>query len=107
MSKFTDFLKSRRNWLRKRVRENTGLFYGLTRGSPFVGRRLGLKLLFDMDSTIDKSLLAFWSYEKKQQDTLFGAAKRDAKPGERTLFLDIGANWGVYALVAGDNSSMR
>lgn len=100
MNTFKAFLLSRRSWLRKRVRENTGFFYGLIKGSPFVGRRLGLKLLFDLNSTIDKSLLAFWSYEKKQQDILFSSARDGVRSGERTIFLDIGANWGVYALVA-------
>jgi FkbM family methyltransferase len=87
-------------YLRKRTRDLWGFWYLITHGSRFVGRRLGLRLLFDLDNTIDRYLLAFGSFDEAQQKILFAAARAAARPGERAVFLDVGAHWGVYALLA-------
>lgn len=87
-------------WARKRVREGVGDLHRVLNGPNFVGKRLGLKLMIDLDSTIDKHILAFGSYEPAQMQTLFSAAIAGHKAAEKSLFLDVGANWGVYALTA-------
>jgi FkbM family methyltransferase len=57
-------------------------------------------MLFDLDSTHDKYILAFGIYEEEQRSMLFTAAREIAVPGRRRVFIDIGAHSGVYSLWA-------
>ncbi len=87
-------------YIRKRTRDFWCFWYLLTRGRKFIARRMGFLLLFDLDDIIDRYLLAFGSYEELQRRTLFAAAQTVADSGDRRVFLDIGAHWGVYSLWA-------
>lgn len=86
--------------LRKRARDLRAFWYQVTRGRRFVARRMNHLLLFDLDSTHDKYILAFGFYEEEQRRMLFSAARElSAAPGPR-VFIDIGAHSGVYSLWA-------
>jgi FkbM family methyltransferase len=87
-------------YLRKRTRDLWCFMSQVRHGSRFVGRRMGYRLLFDMDGVVDRYVLAFGFYEQEQRTALFAAARELAKAGGPRLFLDIGAHWGVYALWA-------
>ena len=92
------------NYIRKRTRDLWGFWYLITHGRQFVGTRMGYRLLFDLNGIVDRYLLAFGFYEEERRVALFAAAEDAIKgagaPGDRCVFLDIGAHWGIYALWA-------
>lgn len=65
-----------------------------------VERRMGLDLLLDRWSNLDRALLVRGSWERRQSEALLDLARRRREPGRRALFLDIGAHGGLYAIVA-------
>ncbi|HEX3674874.1 MAG TPA: FkbM family methyltransferase [Rhizomicrobium sp.] len=87
-------------WPRRRARDLWCFWYQVTRGRLFVTKRMGRRLLFDIDNTVDKYLLAYGFYEPVQKRILFAAAREAASRGGRCVFLDVGAHWGIYALWA-------
>lgn len=86
--------------LRKRARDLWAFWYQVTRGRRFVCRRMNYRMLFDLDSTHDKYILAFGNYEEAQRRRLFSAAREISGSGPPVVFLDIGAHTGVYSLWA-------
>ena len=86
--------------LRKRARDLWAFWYQLTRGRRFVARRMNVRLLFDLDSTHDKYILAFGRYEDEQRQILSTATREISGGRKADLFLDIGAHAGIYALLA-------
>jgi hypothetical protein len=66
-----------------------------------IDRRMGLLLMLDQMNAIDWQLLISGAWEKPQLDKLFGmAAEQIRKRESRPVFLDVGAHWGWYALLA-------
>lgn len=72
----------------------------LTRGRYMVEERMGLRLLIDLENAIDRQIFLSGTWEKEHLDTLFGLVEQHRRPGEQAVFLDIGAHWGLYALLA-------
>ncbi len=72
----------------------------LTRGRFMVEERMGLRLLIDLENTIDRQIFLSGTWEKEHLDTLFGLVEQHRRSDEKAVFLDIGAHWGVYALLA-------
>lgn len=73
----------------------------LTRGRYMVEERMGLQLLLDQDNTVDRQIFLTGTWEREHLDTLFGLAQEQRRQhGEEAVFLDIGAHWGLYALLA-------
>jgi FkbM family methyltransferase len=72
-----------------------------TRGRYMVDERMGLRLLLDHDNIVDRGIFLTGTWEKEHLDTLFAlmAEQRRHFDGE-AVFLDIGAHWGLYALIA-------
>lgn len=60
---------------------------------------LGFRLLLDRNSTVDQHILAHGEWEHEQLDYMAWLTERLRGKG-RTLFLDIGAYWGLYSLLA-------
>ena len=89
-------------WPRKKARDLWTFWYRITRGRLFVGQRMGHRLLFDLNNTVDKYLVAYGLYEEAQKRKLFAAAREAAQPGQPAVFIDVGAHWGIYALWAHD-----
>ncbi len=87
-------------WLRRRLRDSITFWYQLILGQRFVAKRLGLHLLFDLDDIVDKYLLAFRAFESAEQRLLFDAVTAGVSPGQRNIFIDVGAHSGLYALLA-------
>ena len=64
-------------------------------------RRLGLLLLLDWDNVVDHELMLSGSWEKERVDRLFELAdEARRRHAGGAIFLDIGAHWGLYALLA-------
>jgi FkbM family methyltransferase len=64
-------------------------------------KRLGLLLLLDSVNIIGKQVLYMGSWEQPQLDQLFGMVKKyQSQHIDKTIFLDVGAHWGLYALFA-------
>jgi len=77
-----------------------GYYRGKT-GRYIVEERKTLRFLFDINNSMDKWTLAFGDYEREQYSELFDqAAKLKNALKRRMLFLDIGAHWGWYGLMA-------
>jgi FkbM family methyltransferase len=72
----------------------------ITRGRYLVEERMGLRLLIDQENVIDRQIFLSGTWEKDHLDTLFGLVEKHRRPGEKAVFLDIGAHWGLYALLA-------
>ena len=72
----------------------------LTRGRYLVENRLGLRLLLDRENTVDKSVFLSGQWEERSVKALFGLIEQARRPGEKAIFLDVGAHWGLYALLA-------
>ena len=73
----------------------------LTRGRYMVEQRLGLQLLLDLDNVVDQQVFVSGSWEQGTIDTLLGLAREELqRHGGEAVFLDIGAHWGLYALLA-------
>jgi len=73
----------------------------LFRGRFLVERRMGLRLLLDPENVIDRSILLAGTWEKDVVDTLFGLVEEQQRRDKRpAVFLDVGAHWGLYALMA-------
>jgi hypothetical protein len=89
-----------KGWLRRRIRDSITCWHELAYGKCLVARRQGLRLLFDLDNVADKYLLAFGTYENRQKHRLFKAASEGVLPGQRNVFIDIGAHSGLYSLWA-------
>jgi FkbM family methyltransferase len=72
-----------------------------TRGRYMVEERMGLRLLLDHDNIVDRGIFLTGTWEKDHLDTLFAlmAEQRRHFDGD-AVFLDIGAHWGLYALIA-------
>lgn len=87
-------------YVRKRVRDTWTFFYQATKGRRFVSKALGYELLFDTDNIVDKYVLAFGSYEPEQWRTFARLIAELAGAFERRVFVDIGAHWGYYTLLA-------
>ena len=86
--------------VKKRVRGLWKRLHWLMHGRYFVDQRMGLYLLFDLHNSMDKYLVAFDRHENEQVDHLFTAARDFISEGETATFLDVGAHWGFYALLA-------
>ncbi len=73
------------------------LFYG----RYLVERRQGLTLLLDRSNAVDRELHTSGAWEPASVGRLFALAdkERSAWPGG-AVFLDVGAHWGFYALLA-------
>src|ERR1700751_3995501 len=73
------------------------LFYG----RYLVERRQGLTLLIDCTNAVDAELHVSGAWEPHTVAHLFSlvAAERQHCP-KATVFLDVGAHWGFYALLA-------
>jgi FkbM family methyltransferase len=73
----------------------------LTRGRYMVEERMGLRLLLDHDNTVDRQIFLTGTWEKEHLDTLFALVEEQRRHhGGGLVFLDIGAHWGLYALLA-------
>ena len=86
--------------VKKGVRGLWKRLHWLIHGRYFVDRRKGLDLLFDLRNSMDKYIVAFGRHEDKQIDHLFITARDFISKGEAATFLDIGAHWGLYSLLA-------
>ena len=76
-------------------------YAGLTRGRYMVEERMGLRLLLDRENVVDRQIFVSGTWEKELVDTLFGLVREERRrhSGE-AVFLDLGAHWGFYALLA-------
>jgi FkbM family methyltransferase len=73
----------------------------LSRGRYLVEERMGLRLLLDLDNAVDQQIFISGTWEKGTVDTLLGLARQERRRhGGEAVFLDIGAHWGLYALLA-------
>src|SRR4029453_15008609 len=73
----------------------------LSRGRYLVEERMGLRLLLDLDNAVDQQIFISGTWEKGTIDTLLGLARQERqRHGGETGFPDIGAHWGLYALLA-------
>ena len=86
--------------IKKGVRGIWKRLHWLMHGRYFVDRRMGLDLLFDLDNSMDKYMVAFNRHENAQIDYLFAEAKSIISIGESAIFFDVGAHWGLYSLLA-------
>jgi FkbM family methyltransferase len=87
--------------LRGIVRLLLTAYMRLTHGRYSLQRRLGLLLLLDWDNVVDRELMLSGTWEKERVDRLFELAdKARRRHGGGAIFLDIGAHWGLYALLA-------
>ena len=70
-------------------------------GRYLVERRQGLTLLIDRTNAVDRELHISGAWEPQTVERLFSlvAAERQYRP-EGAVFLDVGAHWGFYALLA-------
>ena len=76
-------------------------FYAqLTRGRYLVERRMGLRLLLDRENTVDRQVFIAGDWEPDSVGALFELIEQHYRPGEKAVFVDIGAHWGLYALLA-------
>ena len=64
-----------------------------------IHERLGFRLLLDRQSTIDRALIEQHGWEHEQLAYFSGLVER-MRGREGALFLDVGAYWGLYTLVA-------
>lgn len=73
----------------------------LVHGRYKVEDRLGLKLLLDQQNVIDRQIFLSGSWEPECVGQLFDLIEQERKkhPGE-AVFLDVGAHWGFYSLLA-------
>ncbi|MBV8188456.1 MAG: FkbM family methyltransferase [Alphaproteobacteria bacterium] len=72
------------------------LFYG----RYLIERRLGLTLLLDRSNAVDWELHTSGFWEPESIGRLFALADRERGHRDGAVFLDIGAHWGFYALLA-------
>lgn len=72
----------------------------LTRGRYLVEERMGLRLLLDRENTVDRQIFLTGTWEKEHLSKLFELVEQHRRPGEEAVFVDIGAHWGLYALLA-------
>lgn len=64
-------------------------------------RRMGLLLLLDRENAIDWQLTISGEWERPHINKLFELARQQIPHGQGdAVFLDIGAHWGLYALMA-------
>jgi len=77
-----------------------GYYRGKT-GRYIVEKRQSLRFLFDINNSMDKWTLAFGDYEREQYSELLRrAAELKKRLNTRMTFLDVGAHWGWYGLMA-------
>jgi len=70
----------------------------------FVETRSGLTLLFDQRNIVDRNLLVYGEWEKDQIATLRDLIRlQREKAAKKTLFLDVGAHGGLYAMMVADS----
>jgi FkbM family methyltransferase len=80
----------------------------LTRGRYLVEERMGLRLLLDPVNVVDRQIFIGGTWEKELVDTLFGLVKEQRRLHDReAVFLDLGAHWGLYALLAHKSGLFR
>jgi FkbM family methyltransferase len=87
--------------LRGAVRLLLTAYMRVAHGRYSLQRRLGLSLLLDWDNIVDRELMLSGTWEKERVDRLFelaDKARRSHVGG--AIFLDVGAHWGLYALLA-------
>ncbi len=73
----------------------------LSHGRYMVEERMGLRLLLDLDNVVDHQIFVSGAWEKEIVDTLLGLAREEhQRHGGEAVFVDIGAHWGLYALLA-------
>ena len=73
------------------------LFYGRC----LVERRQGLTLLLDRSNAVDRELHTSGVWEPRSVERLFGLTEQECGYcPDGAVFLDIGAHWGFYALLA-------
>jgi FkbM family methyltransferase len=86
--------------LRGLVRVALGGWADLFHGRYIVERRQGLTLLLDRRNAVDWQLHVSGSWEPESVERLFRLVEAERRPGEGAVFLDVGAHWGFYALLA-------
>jgi FkbM family methyltransferase len=86
--------------VKKGVRGLWKRLHWLIHGRYFVNKRKGLDLLFDLHNSMDKYIVAFGRHEDMQIEHLFTTARDFISKGEVATFLDVGAHWGLYSLLA-------
>jgi len=73
----------------------------LFHGQYKIEERLGLRLLLDQSNAIDRQIFISGAWEPACIGMLFGLIERERQrfKGE-AVFLDVGAHWGLYSLLA-------
>ncbi len=62
--------------------------------------RLGLKLLLDVTSVVDRCVVEVGAWEEPQTTYFIGLVRDAVDRGEDPVFLDLGSYWGLYSLLA-------
>jgi FkbM family methyltransferase len=76
-------------------------YAGLTRGRYMVEERMGLRLLLDRENVVDRQIFVSGTWEKELVDALFDLVRQERRRHDgEAVFLDLGAHWGFYALLA-------
>src|SRR4051812_3979529 len=73
----------------------------LFHGRYMLEKRLGLRLLLDQENAIDRQIFISGAWEPDCVDMLFRLIEQERQrhKGE-AVFLDVGAHWGLYSLLA-------
>jgi FkbM family methyltransferase len=73
----------------------------LLHGRYTVEKRLGLRLLLDQENAVDRQIFISGSWEPDCVGQLFDMIEQERRhhKGE-AIFLDVGAHWGLYSLLA-------
>jgi FkbM family methyltransferase len=64
-----------------------------------VEQRMGLTLLLDRESNLDRALLVRGTWEHRQLAALTKLILQHRSPGQRSLFLDVGAHAALYSII--------
>jgi FkbM family methyltransferase len=86
--------------LRGLVRVALGAWADLFYGRYIVERRQGLTLLLDRSNAVDRQLHVSGAWEPRSVERLFRLVEAERRDGEGSVFLDVGAHWAFYALLA-------
>jgi FkbM family methyltransferase len=77
------------------------VFWGMSEKYD-IYHRLGLRLLLDKSSLVDRYLIESGEWESEQIDFLMNSMRPFAHD-PRVIFMDVGAYWGLYSLLAWRN----
>lgn len=73
----------------------------LFHGRYMVENRLGLRLLLDQENAVDRQIFIAGAWEPECVGQLFGLIEQERRHhGGEAVFLDVGAHWGLYSLLA-------